>query len=124
MISYRAMKVDEWEDAVFYQVSCDCGDGGHDLHIEFERDPKLPDMIFLNFYKKLMWSAHWRDKDNGFRNIWHRFVGALGMLFKGYIEIEETLVLQGEEHIDSFIGALQEGKQYVKGSKIETMGGK
>lgn len=39
------------------------------------------------------------------------------MLFKGYIEVEESFILRGEEHIDSFIEALEEGKQYLKGGK-------
>jgi len=39
------------------------------------------------------------------------------MLFKGYVEIEESFLLRGEEHIDSFIEALKEGKEYVKKGK-------
>ncbi|KKL77154.1 hypothetical protein LCGC14_2037660, partial [marine sediment metagenome] len=35
---------------------------------------------------------------------------ALTLLFRGSIELEEAFMLDGPEHIDGFIDALQEGK--------------
>lgn len=114
MTSYRTMKTNEFKDAIFYRVACDCGSDEHDLHLEFEKDPEIPEMIFLNFYKQLAWSSYWRDDDKWYKNIWCRIKGATKMLFKGYITVEESFILRGKEHIDSFIEALEEGKQYIK----------
>lgn len=114
MTSYRVMKTNEFEDAVFYKIACDCGSDNHDLHFEFEKDPDL-DFIYLNMYAKLEWSSYWNYEDKWYKNFWCRIKGAFKMLFKGYIEVEESLILRGEEHINSFIEALEEGKQYVKG---------
>jgi hypothetical protein len=111
--NFRVMKTNEFEDAVYYRVACSCGSDDHDLTIEFERDPELPDMLFLNFYKDLAWSSYWGDS-NFFNRIWKRFKASLRIFFVGYIEVEESFIIQGEEHIDSFIKALEEGKQFIK----------
>jgi len=113
------MKTNEFKDAIFYRVACDCGSDEHDLHMEFEKDSEIPEMIFLNFYKKLVWSSYWGDHDKWYRNFWLRIKGATKMIFKGYIEVEESFILRGEDHIDSFIEALEEGKQYMKDVKGE-----
>lgn len=116
MSNFRVMKTNEFNDSVYYRIACSCGSGDDDLTIEFERDPKIPDMIFLNFYKDLAWSSHWGDS-NFFNRIWRRIKTSLKILFTGYIEVEESFVLQGEEHINSFIKALEEGKKFVKKDK-------
>ena len=33
---------------------------------------------------------------------------------EGYVEVEESFIFQSEKHIDSFIGALEEGKGKIK----------
>lgn len=71
-------------------------------------------MIFLNFYKKVYWSANWQSNDNWFKNILFRIKGALKILFLGYLELQEDFILEGEEHINSFIEALKEEKEYLK----------
>lgn len=119
MTSYRTMKTNEFKDAIFYRVACDCGSDEHDLHFEFENDPEIPQMIFLNFYKKLLWSSYWGDNDKWYKNFWLRIKGATKMIFTGYVEVEESFILRGEKHIDSFIEALEEGKQYIKDAKGE-----
>ena len=119
MTSYRTMKTNEFKDSIFYRVACDCGSDEHDIHMEFENDPEIPGFIFLNFYKKLVWSSYWGDNDKWYKNFWLRIKGATKMIFKGYVEVEESFILRGEEHIDSFIEALEEGKQYIKDLKGE-----
>ena len=116
MENFRVMKTDEYEDSIFYRVACSCGSDGHDLTIGFERDPNMPDMIFINFYKDLAWSSYWGDS-NFFTRIWRRFKTSLRIFFIGYIEVEESFILQGEKHIDSFIKALEEGKDFIKSKK-------
>lgn len=118
MGNFRVMKTNEYENSIFYRVACSCGSDDHDLTIEFERDPKIPDMIFINFYKDLAWSSYWGDS-NFFGRMWRRFKTSLRIFFIGYIEVEESFILQGEEHIDSFIRALEEGKEYIKTRKVK-----
>ena len=110
------MKTAEYDNSIFYRVACSCGDDEHDLTIEFERDPKCPDMIFLNFYKDLAWSSYWGDT-NFFSRLWRKLKTSLRILFVGYIEIEESFIIEGENHIDSFIKALEEGKEYINDNK-------
>ena len=66
-------------------------------------------MGLLNFYKDLYWSSHWGD-EIFFKRRWKRIKGAFRILFIGYIEVEECFILQGDEHINSFIKALEEGR--------------
>ena len=115
-ISYRVMKTDEGKDSVVYQISCDCNDPECNTILEFEIDQDIP-MIFLNMYRDLKWSSYWGIRDNWyswFSEKWKRIQCAIRVLFTGYIKVEESFVLQGEEHIDNIILALQEGKEILQ----------
>lgn len=112
MISNKVMKLDEFKDSVYYRVACGCGSDEHGTTIEVEYDKDLPGMVFVNFYKRLVWSSHWGNYNIAER-FWKRIKGALKILFLGYIEVEESLILRDKEHIDGFIEALEEGKQYI-----------
>ena len=106
------MKTHEFDDSIFYRVSCDCGSDEHDITIEFEKIEDISAMIFLNFYKKIGWCSHWGNL-NWFERIWKRLKCSFLMLFTGYVELEESFILS-EENIDPFIEALVEGKEYIK----------
>ncbi len=112
------MKVSETDISVTYRVMCDSEMKEHDTTIDFEYDKKL-NMIFINFYKDLSWSSHYGDK-NFFSRIYRRIKCSLRMLFKGYIEVEESLIVRDIEHINNFIELLQEGRdEIIKKSLIE-----
>jgi len=108
MISKNVMKIDEFEDSIYYRAACNCGSNEHDITIEFETDNS---MLFLNFYKNIAWSSHWEA--GWFARGWKRIKCSLRMLFTGYVELEESFIIQGEEDIDSLINALIEGKTYI-----------
>ena len=108
------MKTEEFDDAIYYRLPCASGSDDHDVTLEFEHDKKIPDMIFLNMYKDLAWSSYWGYNDNFFTRLLNRIKTAIRILFVGYIEVEESFILQGEDHIDSFIEALKEGKRLMK----------
>lgn len=114
MISDRVMKTEEFDDSVYYRIACGCGSDEHDTTIEFEYDKDIPSMVFINFYKKLIWSSHWDG--NFITRFWRRIIGALKILFLGYIEVEESMILRDKEHIDGFIEALNEGREYLEGT--------
>ena len=109
----RIMKTHEFDDSILYRASCDCGSPECDLTLELEKDKDF-DMIFLNIYKKLIWSAYWKDNDKWYKNLWLRLKYAIKILFTGYIEVEESFVLQGTEQIESFTNALNEGIEKLK----------
>jgi len=114
MTSNRIMKIHEFEDSVYYRASCSCGEPDCDLTLELEKD-KDCDMIFLNMYKKLRWSAHWRS-DNFFKTLWYKIKMMFKILFLGYTEIEECFIFCGDEQIDGFLDALKEGRDYLTGT--------
>lgn len=109
--SYRAMKIHEFKECVYYRVCCDCGNPEHDINLELEKDEDLG-MIFLNMYAKLRASVYWRA-ENIFQVLWNKIKITFILWFKGYIEVEESFILKGPQHIDSFINALTEGRSYL-----------
>lgn len=111
-ISSRVMKVHEFEDCIIYRLACDDGDPEHDLTIEIEYDKKL-NMCFFNFCKRLAWCAYW-GSDNWFLCQWKKIKTIFKILFTGYIEVEECLIIQDPEHMEGFIRALNEGKQKLE----------
>jgi hypothetical protein len=112
------MKTEEFDDSVYYRLPCSCGSKDHDVTLEFEHDKDIPDMLFLNMYKDLAWSSYWGDT-NFFQRIWRRIKTALRILFVGFIEVEESFILRGEDHIDAFIEALKEGKRLMKTKEVK-----
>jgi hypothetical protein len=113
MISNKVMKTEEFDDAIYYRLPCSCGSKDHDITLEFEHDEEIPEMVFLNMYMNLAWSSYWGDT-NFFQIIWRKIKTALRIIFVGYIQLEESFILKGEDHIDAFIEALEEGKQLMK----------
>ena len=113
MISKNVMKTNEFEDSIFYRAACSCGSNEHDVNIEFEIDEDIPSMLFLNFYKNIAWCSSWGNL-NLFQRIWKRISCSFKMFFTGYVELEESFILQGEDNIDHFIDALIEGKTLMK----------
>lgn len=109
-ISNNVMKMSEWESApaITYRLGCDCGSPECDIRLSVEVDH---DYLTLLFYKKLI-SANYSDSK--FKNFRWRIKSALKILFLGWIEAEECLMLRGEEHINSFIQALEEGKAFIR----------
>ena len=89
-------------------------DDNHDCTIVMERyNDGHPMDISLTFYKRISWADYY-GKDNFLSRWIKRIQCSLKMLFTGYIELEEEFLIEDEEHIDSFIKALQEGKQMLQ----------
>jgi hypothetical protein len=108
--SYKVMKTGQYNQAVFYQVSCDCGSKDHQMGLEMDVD----DGIFtLHFYGDFETTAYW-GRPNWFTRQWKKIKLTLRLWFIGYIEMEQEFLLIDDKHINSFIGALEEGKQLLK----------
>jgi hypothetical protein len=119
MIEKNIMKTNEFEDAVYYRASCTCGAHEHDVTIEIEKDSHTA-MIYLNFYKKIAWCSHWGDEGSYFQRFWKRISASFKILFTGYIDLEESFILN-EESIDPFIKALAEGRDYLRKKREQTI---
>ena len=114
MLSKGVMKTDDWGDSIWYKVNCHCNSDEHMTTIEMEHDKQFHQMT-LNFYKKMCWETRWGDVA-WYQRIWKRVTCAIRMLLTGTIEVEEYVILSGEDHINAFIEALEEGKQRIKES--------
>ena len=111
------MKTEEFGDSIFYRIAC-CGSEDHDMTLELEWDKDVK-MVFLNFYKKLVWSAYW-GTDNWFKSQWLKLKAIYKIVFFGYIEVEESLIIKDPEHIDNFLTALVHGRQKLEDKYLTT----
>jgi len=112
-ISYRVLRVGEFGDkdpSIYYKLICSCTDNRDTLDISLDHDW---DCITLNLSQKLVWSSYWGTYP-WYERLWYRITGSIKMLFMGYTNVEGSVMLQGEEHIQSFIDALEEGKIFIK----------
>ena len=107
-ISYRVMKTHEFStsQAVYYRISCDCDSREHDMSIGFEWDDGIMEMFL---YKTFYWKDYYACFP-WYERVWKRISASLKLLFGGYVEMQGDILILREEHIDSFIEALQEGK--------------
>lgn len=110
---FRVMKTNEFDRSVYYKADCSCGSDEHCITIEFEHDEEIPSMIFLNFYKDIAWCCHW-GSPNFFKRCWLKTKAVFRIIFTGYIELNESFILQGEKQIEDLIYAMQEGLERVK----------
>lgn len=112
-ISYRVMKVGEFNGenpSTFYKLMCSCSEDRHTLTLQLEHDCN---QVVLTIEQELTWSAYWGDS-NIFKRILNRITGAIKLLFVGYIDVQGDCIIQGEEHIQSFIDSLEDGKSFIK----------
>jgi hypothetical protein len=114
-ISYRIMKIAQYDTAVSYRMACDCTSPHHDMTIELETDE---DFLSLHLYADLETDVYW-GQTNFFQRCWRRIKIALRVLLTGHMKVGEEFLFQTDQHIDSFINALQEGKQLLKKKRQE-----
>jgi hypothetical protein len=111
-------KLKEWKgSSVMYKVNCACSGGECDSMIDISFDKDFGH-IDVEFYKTIMWGTYYQKKwwwEKG----WLRIKMATQILFKGFTEHEGSFMLEGEDHLNDFITALQEGRDKVKQFKID-----
>ena len=119
-ISYRVMKEHEFEDAVFYRLSCECTEPEDALGIEigWDDDWKAVNVHFFSHtcYDKRFWcdDSWWRGPFNRLEKIKHRIAAAIKILFTGFLKTDEEFIFIEEKHLDGFIAALEEGRNHIK----------
>jgi len=114
-----------YEKSVWYRLSCDCMDDEHNTVIALSLEDN--GILELAFYKKMSIDLHYygisykntileRVKGN-FDVIVDRIKKSFKLLFTGTLEIQSDVVLYGEEHVDSLIECLYEGKEHIRECK-------
>ena len=137
--------IEKWKNSVMYRCECACGSTEHDVVLDFEIDKEFGD-ISLNFYKHISFSHYyiyrdvlWFDKILKQKNIiaallyylkntliyfvrifWCRLKNASKLLFTGYLRMESSFLIDKGDHIDSFILALQEGRNILNDNNDES----
>lgn len=133
--SYKIMRTDKFDDAVFYTANCGCANPECQIVLLLENDPDIG-YIILEMYHDLKYCSWWKidtsrsfewvknpdwrdrlqDWSYKFQDYYYRLKGALRLLFTGRIKLEESFLFRDEEQIEAFITALREGQEYIKKS--------
>jgi len=117
MISNRVMKLSEFDNAVYYRLACGCDADFHDTTIELEYDKEL-NKIYLHFYRREDVVDTWQDL-SWFSRLKVKIKKAYHILVHGYFSHEFDIIINDEEHIGSFIEALQYGLDKLKRNKLK-----
>jgi hypothetical protein len=111
-------KLKEWKgSSVWYKVNCACGSGECDSTIDLSFDKDFGD-INVEFYKTIMWGDYYQ-KVHWWSRLWLRVKMVAQILFKGYTEHEGSFIIEGVDHLNSFIVALEEGREKVLTFEME-----
>lgn len=103
MISYRVMRIREFNNSMMYKIDCACGYDDHSIKMEIEHDKEF-DAIYLRFIK----TVEWNEKgEKWYTKLFDRLKCAFTMLINGTIDMEEVFILEGNDHIDAFIEAIE-----------------
>jgi hypothetical protein len=127
--------IHQFDKSLYYSVQCDCGDNECGSIVEIEVDDEFK-LIEMHFYKDVHFDF-WRYPDdnnlwledgftnfikdlfynkiiNGTKRFLYRWKKALILGFTGEIKLHGDFCLINIDHINDFIEALQEGRDYCK----------
>ena len=139
-LSRGASLIHKFDTSLYYSVQCDCGDAECGSIVEIMVDDEFK-LIELHFYKDVQFDS-WRYPDdtdlwlkegfinfikdlyynkliNGTKRFLYRWKKALILGFTGEIKLHGDFVLLDLDHIDNFIEALKEGRDYCVEVKKE-----
>lgn len=108
--------IHKFDKSLFYSVNCDCGDNECGSIVEIECDNNYG-LLQLHFYKDVQFDD-WRYPSYEFfkfdwlRRFFYRWKKAIILAFTGKIILHGDFVILDLEHINNFIEALQEGRDY------------
>lgn len=104
MTSKNIMQIHTFDDSIFYKTACDCC-GDHEMTIEMEHDLNT---IYLHLYSIV---GHKNKKGKNFlKTFWNRILDATRIIIAGEIKSEEEFIMGSVDQINSFIKALEEGR--------------
>jgi hypothetical protein len=130
--SYKVMEIDRFDDEIFYRVACQCGSADCDMHMTLQLDRKTG-YISILFEKKMITSTDWDIKpvwfdlfDDPWKEtlenlkhwLWNLLIKTKNKLkhtwtiwVHGYLESSADLLMNNEKHIESFLEAIEAGKE-------------
>lgn len=106
----KLMKINEYDDALYYRVACDCASEEHDMSIWAESigtvgyyEIRMSSTMCANAYRS-RFSSRWLRWLDGPVN---RVAIALRVLFTGRVELSQEFIL-GKENVRGLRVALQD----------------
>jgi hypothetical protein len=118
------------DTSIWYTVACHCGSDDHNISMVLEYDKSI-NMLVVNFYKSVNYSAEFSYKHDSdtlvdvakdkVKIIWKRIKDATILLFTGNVEMEADFILQEPQHIQDFIDAMIEGREYCLGKNLSNV---
>ena len=110
-------KWEQWDDCTIYKTSCSCG--MHEISFWVGVSEMCEEVYDLTLNMKVAstYPYTWPSSKKWYRRILCRIKGALQLLFYDNIVYEESFIFNGEQHIQDFIDALNEGIEHIKKKK-------
>ena len=110
----KIMILDDFGDEIIYRAACDCSNIEDDVWIDIEYDKSI-NYVTLSFmtkthYTYLPWDGTFMEK---VRYYGRRTLDAIILLFGGKIELEGTFMMKNKIHIESFLTAINEGRELL-----------
>ena len=115
--TYRVMKIHDFGNSIFYRVACGCTDPDHEATLILEFDENDSKIMILTLYQRVVWGDWYYRGNKWFDKIISRIKTVFKILFKGWLELEGSMIFMDVEHIEAFICALQEGKNKLQLTK-------
>lgn len=112
----KLMKLEEYDDASYWRVACDCNSEDHDVAVWIEHEKQFgPHGFSMEISANVTAHASWND--NWYQALLWRFKTALKVLFTGRIETSTCIALSGE-NLGAFEAILKEAhERYNKETK-------
>ena len=111
----------QFDKCLYYNIECDCGNKSCGTTMTVECDTEFG-LIELHFYKDVQFD-HWVYSEPGiinyFKRLAYRWKKIIKLIFTGTISLESDFVLIDIDHINNFIEAMQEGRDYCIAAKKE-----
>lgn len=102
----------EFENAVFFKAVCSCGCEQCDQTIEIGEEDD--EMIYARIYAKIVTNSFYRYEHKWYKRWFEvikepfrRIKYAVKFLTVGYLEGETSILFEGKEQIECYIGAFQ-----------------
>jgi hypothetical protein len=110
------MFLNEFDDSVFYRVSCSCGDPEHDAVLYFKKnefgDVELDfDCSTIILDNRYNWYSPWYKR--WYTKARFRTVAAGSILFRGYYKSSLNFIID-HDNLEAFEAAIQEAKKRLK----------
>jgi hypothetical protein len=102
------LKRTEYGDTKSYQVTCECGDPGHDHNVYVEADDYSVTVTVYTTAKSKWWST------NRWTKIWT-------LLTKGYVEYEADLIMNKQQalnYAEALKSAVQDVEEFRNAKKV------